>query len=114
MEMRQILSTPGKIAWSLLIVVSAGLLAWAPFIYIAVKRGTRSDWVVLAAIAAASIIEGIWAGTAADGPGDPFLGMWALLVLGTSVVLLWLRAGSSLTKADSVAMSDPSGRQFLQ
>ncbi len=38
-----------RIAWSVLVWFSLGLLVWVPFLYVAIRRGRGSDWGAFAA-----------------------------------------------------------------
>lgn len=44
---RRLAASPSqKVAWTLLILGSCGFLAWAPFLYLTVRRGRGEDWLL--------------------------------------------------------------------
>lgn len=103
-----------RIAWSLLVVCSLGLLQWVPFLVVAIKRGLRRDWIALGAFAFVSVVTAIWGGVTADGPGDSLLGFVSIGAMGTAVVLIWVWLfNKPAVKADAVQPAAPTGRDFL-
>ncbi|MFB7311652.1 hypothetical protein [Streptomyces sp. NPDC056192] len=104
-----------KIAWSLLVVCSLGLLQWVPFLVVAIKRGLRRDWLAFGAFAFVSMVTAIWGGVTANSDDDqPLLGFVLIGVMGTAVVLIWVWLfNRPAVKADAVQPSAPSGRDFL-
>jgi drug/metabolite transporter (DMT)-like permease len=103
-----------KIAWSVLVVVSLGLLSWIPFLYVVLKRKRRGDWIAFAAFAVATVVLASWAASVSDGPDNPVLGAYAVLLIVTAVVMLLFTVfDKSGTKHDAVNVAQPEGRQFL-
>ncbi|GHA70348.1 hypothetical protein GCM10010372_82000 [Streptomyces tauricus] len=104
-----------KAAWSALVAASMGLLVWVPFLYVALKRKRRSDWTALAAFAVAGVALAVWAGASSDGPGDPALGAYAIVLIVVAIVMLLFTVFDKHgTKDDAVNVARPEGRQFLQ
>jgi hypothetical protein len=78
-----------KIAWSALVWCSLGLLAWVPFLYVAIRRRRPSDWGAFAAFALYEAVTLPWASTTGgNSDGDP--------VLGAVAILTWLVATAML------------------
>lgn len=77
-----------RIAWSVLVWGTLGLLVWVPFLYVAIRRGRRSDWGAFASFVLYEVVTLPWAGARSEGAGDP--------VLGTAVVLTLLTATGML------------------
>ncbi|WP_326745230.1 hypothetical protein [Streptomyces sp. NBC_01760] len=104
-----------KIAWSLLVVCSLGLLQWVPFLVVAIKRGLRRDWIAFGAFAFVAVVTAIWGGLTANGDDDQsLLGFLDIGAMGTAVVLVWVWLfNKPAVKADAVQPSAPSGRDFL-
>ncbi|MGY3202165.1 hypothetical protein [Streptomyces sp. TE5632] len=76
-----------RIAWSVLVWGSLGLLVWVPFLYVAIRRGRGSDWGAFAAFVLYECVTLSWSSlTSRD--GDPILGAVALLCLLTATVML--------------------------
>jgi tryptophan-rich sensory protein len=76
-----------RIAWSVLVVASLGLLVWVPFLYVAIRRGRRSDWGAFAAFLLYELVTLPWATVQSDA-GDPVLGAVAVVTLAMAVWLL--------------------------
>ncbi|MFF4550797.1 hypothetical protein ACFY1J_42665 [Streptomyces sp. NPDC001406] len=103
-----------KIAWSVLAVGSLSILVWVPFLYVGIRRGRRGDWVTFAVFAAYTVVSAPWAISTSDGPGDPVLGIVAIVAMAAAVcMLLFTVFDVPGTKFDSVHMTQPQGRQFL-
>ncbi|MFI6086777.1 hypothetical protein [Streptomyces sp. NPDC051218] len=103
-----------KAAWSLLVAVTLGLLSWVPFLYVGIRRGRRGDWATFVAFAVATVILAVWSGLSSDGPGDPWLGAYAIvLIVVAAVMLLFTVFDQPGTKYDAVDVAQPEGRQFL-
>ncbi|WP_406170033.1 hypothetical protein [Streptomyces sp. NBC_00996] len=77
-----------RIAWSVLVVASLGLLVWVPFLYVAVRRGRGSDWGAFAAFLLYELVTLPWASVRAEGPGDSILGTVAVVSIAMAVGLL--------------------------
>ncbi|MFI1764336.1 hypothetical protein ACH41H_20120 [Streptomyces sp. NPDC020800] len=77
-----------RIAWSVLVWASCGLLAWVPFLYVAIRRRRGSDWGAFAAFALYECVTLPWASWTADGDGDPILGAVAVLCLLSATLML--------------------------
>ena len=77
-----------RIAWSVLVVGSLGLLVWVPFLYVAIRRGRGSDWGAFAAFLLYELVTLPWATTQPDDEGDPILGVVALVSIGMAVGML--------------------------
>ncbi|MFJ3271068.1 hypothetical protein [Streptomyces sp. NPDC086776] len=104
-----------KIAWSLLVVCSLGLLQWVPFLVVAIKRGLRRDWIAFGAFAFVAVGTAIWGGVTANSDDDqPVLGFLLIGAMGTAVVLIWVWLfNRPAVKADAVQAAAPSGRDYL-
>ncbi|MEU5533185.1 hypothetical protein [Streptomyces sp. NPDC020362] len=70
-----------RIAWSFLVWGSLGLLAWVPFLYVAIRRRRGSDWGAFAAFVLYECVTLPWASWQSDGDGDPILGAVVVLCL---------------------------------
>ncbi|MEU2596378.1 hypothetical protein [Streptomyces hirsutus] len=77
-----------RIAWSVLVWGSLGLLAWVPFLYVAIRRGRGSDWGAFAAFVLYECVTLSWSSLTSRSDGDPILGAVALLCLLTATVML--------------------------
>ncbi|MEV7860905.1 hypothetical protein AB0O86_19250 [Streptomyces hirsutus] len=77
-----------RIAWSVLVWGSLGLLVWVPFLYVAIRRGRGSDWGAFAAFVLYECVTLSWSSITSSGDGDPILGAVALLCLLTATVML--------------------------
>jgi hypothetical protein len=77
-----------RIAWSALVWISFGLLAWVPFLYVAIRRRRPSDWGAFAAFVLYEVVTLPWAAVRGNGSGDP--------VLGAAALLTWLIATAML------------------
>ncbi|MFJ8004171.1 hypothetical protein [Streptomyces fagopyri] len=77
-----------RIAWSVLAVGSLGLLVWVPFLYVAIRRGRRSDWGAFAAFLLYELVTLPWATTDQSDSGDPILGVVALISIGMAAGML--------------------------
>ncbi|MFI7298290.1 hypothetical protein [Streptomyces sp. NPDC050121] len=77
-----------RLAWGLLVWGSLGLLVWAPFLYVAIRRGHSSDWAAFASFALYECVTLPWAVITADGDGDPYLGITVMVSLLTATGLL--------------------------
>jgi hypothetical protein len=104
-----------KIAWSVLVVGTLSILAWVPFLYVAIRRGRRSDWVTFALFAVYIVAMAPWAISTSDGPGDPILGTVAIVAMAAAVaMLLFTVFDKPGMKYEAVNVAQPEGRQFLQ
>ncbi|MDF3301628.1 hypothetical protein [Streptomyces tropicalis] len=77
-----------RIAWSVLAWGSLGLLVWVPFLYVAIRRGRRSDWGAFAVFVFYECATLPWASATSHGDGDPVLGGVALLCLLIAAAML--------------------------
>lgn len=77
-----------RIAWSVLVWGTLGLLSVVPFLYVAVRRKQPSDWGALSAFVLYELIMIPWSIATSSGPGDPFLGVVTVLVLLTGTAML--------------------------
>ncbi|ANH91903.1 MULTISPECIES: hypothetical protein [unclassified Streptomyces] len=80
-----------RIAWSVLVWGSLGLLVWVPFLYVAIRRRRGSDW---GAFAAFVLYEGVtvtWMSVLPDqDDGDAVLGIVIILCLLAATLMLLL------------------------
>ncbi|MGV9254210.1 hypothetical protein [Streptomyces sp. NPDC003697] len=79
-----------RAAWSVLLWGSLGLLAWVPFLYVAIRRGRGSDWGAFASFVVYECVTLPWLVlTPEDADGDAMLGlvMVLCLLLGTGMLL---------------------------
>ncbi|MEU0058969.1 hypothetical protein [Streptomyces sp. NPDC006334] len=78
-----------RLAWSALVWLSLGLLAWVPFLYVAIRRGRPSDWGALAAFVLYEAVTIPWLSSTNDRPtGDPFLGIALFVTWVTATCML--------------------------
>ncbi|MEU0676192.1 hypothetical protein ABZ330_25500 [Streptomyces sp. NPDC006172] len=78
-----------RLAWSALVWLSLGLLAWVPFLYVAIRRGRPSDWGALAAFVLYEVVTIPWLSHTNDRPtGDPFLGIALFVTWVTATCML--------------------------
>ena len=69
-----------RLAWSALVWCSLGLLAWVPFLYVAIRRRRSSDWGAFAAFVLYEAVTLPWASiTGGNSDGDPLLGAVAIV-----------------------------------
>lgn len=79
-----------RIGWSALVWGSLGLLAWVPFLYVALRRGRGSDWGALASFVLYEFITLPWATVSNSGDGDSVLGaVMVLTLIIATAMLLW-------------------------
>jgi len=102
-----------RIAWSVLVVATLGLLVWVPFLYVAIRRGRGSDWLAFAAFLLYELVTLPWASIRADGPGDPILGAVAVVgVLMAVAMLLFAMFDRPSAKYAAVDASPPQGNPY--
>ncbi|MFD4602094.1 hypothetical protein ACFWPQ_29205 [Streptomyces sp. NPDC058464] len=58
-----------------------GLLAWVPFLYVAIRRGRGSDWGAFASFALYETVTLSWESLVPSKDGDPVLGVVVVLCL---------------------------------
>lgn len=95
-----------RIAWSVLVVASLGLLVWVPFLYVAIRRGRGSDWGAFAAFLLYELVTLPWATVQSDA-GDPILGAVAVVTLTVAVGLLLLALFDKRTPNYATASAGP-------
>jgi DNA uptake protein ComE-like DNA-binding protein len=85
-----------QILLSLIPFVSGGIFAFVPFLYLALVRRQRRDWLICAGYMAAVIITGVAFAALPDKPGQNFAGALAVLLVGVGTVhsLVALRPGA--------------------
>lgn len=76
-----------RIAWSVLVWGSLGMLAWVPFFYVAIRRGRPSDWGAFASFVLYEVVTLPWS-AALNGEYDPVLGAVIILTLLTATAML--------------------------
>ncbi|MFF3910677.1 hypothetical protein ACFYZJ_33115 [Streptomyces sp. NPDC001848] len=77
-----------RIAWSILVWGSLGLLVWAPFLYVAIRRRRPSDWGAFGSFMLYECVTLPWAATEGEGAGDPILGVVVMVSLLTATGML--------------------------
>ncbi|WP_405881948.1 hypothetical protein OG762_26950 [Streptomyces sp. NBC_01136] len=108
-----------RIAWSVLVVATLGLLVWVPFLYVAIRRGRGSDWGAFAAFLLYEVVTLPWAIVRSNGSGDPILGTVALVGMVMAVgMLLFALFDKRLPKYTSVMASSvpgpPQGNPYMR
>ncbi|MFI1567294.1 hypothetical protein ACH4ZX_30330 [Streptomyces sp. NPDC020490] len=76
-----------RIAWSVLVWGSLGLLAWVPFLYVAIRRGRGSDWGAFCSFVLYELITIPWLSLSND-DGDAILGSVIVLTLLIGTIML--------------------------
>ncbi|MFE1911414.1 hypothetical protein [Streptomyces anandii] len=78
-----------RIAWSVLVWFSLGLLVWVPFLYVAIRRGRGSDWGAFAAFMVYEVatVTGLSV-LPDDGDSSAVLGIVIILCLLTATAML--------------------------
>lgn len=76
-----------RLAWSVLVIVSLGLLVWVPFLYVAIRRGRGSDWGAFSAFALYELVTLLWTTIESDA-GDLIFGAVVIFTLAMAVCLL--------------------------
>jgi hypothetical protein len=83
-----------RIAWTLLPIITAGLAAFGPFIYLTLTRRTRKDAGLLAAFAAASVIEvvilALVGNDKVEGVPDFLGGVYIIALTITAAIITWI------------------------
>ncbi|MEU8648401.1 hypothetical protein [Streptomyces sp. NPDC048737] len=77
-----------RIAWVALAWLSFGLLAWVPFLYVAIRRGRSSDWIAFGAYALYECVTVPWMATDDSSDGDGFMGLAIIVALVTAACML--------------------------
>ncbi|MET9505977.1 hypothetical protein ACFYO5_36960 [Streptomyces sp. NPDC006259] len=79
-----------RIAWVALAWFSFGLLAWVPFLYVAIRRGRSADWAAFGAFALYECVTIPWMATDDSPDGDGYMGLAIMVTLVTAAcMLLW-------------------------
>ncbi|MGW2935720.1 hypothetical protein ACWDA7_28575 [Streptomyces sp. NPDC001156] len=102
-----------RIAWSVLVWGTLGLLVWVPFLYVAIRRGRRSDWGAFASFVLYEVVTLPWAGARSEGAGDPVLGAAVVLTLLTATGMLLFALFDKRTPKGPVVYGVPQGPQPL-
>ncbi|WNM35605.1 hypothetical protein RKE30_37245 [Streptomyces sp. Li-HN-5-11] len=79
-----------RMVWASLVWLSVGMLAWVPFLYVAIRRGRPSDWGALASLAVYEVMTVTGLSVVPDdGPASTVMGIViiACLMLATAMLL---------------------------
>ncbi|MEV8035763.1 hypothetical protein [Streptomyces sp. NPDC086182] len=83
-----------RLAWSVLAVLSFGMLVWLPFLYVAIRRGRVANWGLFASFVLYEAVTLWWATIESDKAATAF----GLTVLATLVTAVWLLMGPLFDK----------------
>ncbi|MEU7056875.1 hypothetical protein [Streptomyces sp. NPDC046197] len=97
-----------RVAWSLLVCCSLGLLVWVPFLYVAIRRGRGSDWGAFASFVLYECVTLPWAVITSGGQGDPVLGLVTVLCLLTATGMLLFALFDRRTQARPTQPARPA------
>ncbi|MEU2563822.1 hypothetical protein ABZ626_31500 [Streptomyces longispororuber] len=83
-----------RAAWTTLPVIAAGLLSFAPFLYLALTRRTARDRGLLAAFGAATLVEVVLLGLVgtdrAEGIPDFLVGVYIVVLIAITAIMTWI------------------------
>jgi hypothetical protein len=104
-----------RIGWVALAWFSFGLLAWVPFLYVAIRRGRSSDWVAFGAFALYECVTVPWMATDDSPDGDGYMGLAILVTLTTAAcMLLWGMFDKRILTMPAMAYGAPGPQGHYQ